>query len=131
MWTRAVASRILSLWLLLPTLVIYSALAAPPPSFPLPTDATQLLPRDRYILRNDTFKGTLQAFNPVTRELVPQGPATDGSGTGRDAPAIVWLTFTFVVGVPLSLVGFRGWRITTGVGIGLAAAVARRCFPLL
>ncbi|KAG6834001.1 hypothetical protein H0H93_012660, partial [Arthromyces matolae] len=51
---------------------------------------------------------TPEVFNPSTQQFIPQGPATDGSGTDFDISAIIWLAL---------------WRITTGVGIGLACAV--------
>ncbi|KAG6816596.1 hypothetical protein H0H87_004822 [Tephrocybe sp. NHM501043] len=67
--------------------------------------------------------GTPQIFNPTTQQFVPQGAATDGGGQGWDVPSIIWLVFSFVVGVPMAIAGIRLWRITTGVGIGLSAAV--------
>ncbi|KAG5720759.1 hypothetical protein E4T56_gene16934, partial [Termitomyces sp. T112] len=36
---------------------------------------------------------------------------------------IIWLAFSFVVGLPMTIAGIRLWRMTTGVGVGLAAAV--------
>ncbi|EKM81252.1 hypothetical protein AGABI1DRAFT_72143 [Agaricus bisporus var. burnettii JB137-S8] len=77
-----------------------------------------------FILSNNTLTGNLTAVDPTTRQAIPQGPATDGSGNGFDVPAIIWMVFSLVVGFPLALFGIRGWRLTTGFGIGLAAAVA-------
>ncbi len=59
---------------------------------------------------------------------VVQGAATDGGGTDFDACAIVWLAFSFVVGIPLMLAGLRFWRLTTGYGVGLSVLV---CSALL
>jgi len=68
--------------------------------------------------------GTLQVFNPANKQLIPQGPASDGGGSGFDAPAILWLVFSFLVGIPLAVAGIRGWRLTIGAGLGLSVSVA-------
>lgn len=62
-------------------------------------------------------------LNPDTRQGIPQGIATDGAGVSFSPPAIIWLVFAFVVGVPLALAGIRLWRFTTGMGVGLAVTV--------
>ncbi|TRM68968.1 hypothetical protein BD626DRAFT_3528 [Schizophyllum amplum] len=54
---------------------------------------------------------------------VAQGSASDGSGSGLDVPAIIWIGVSLSVGAPMLLAGIRGWRLTTGVGIGVSAAV--------
>ncbi|KAJ3571731.1 hypothetical protein NP233_g3559 [Leucocoprinus birnbaumii] len=69
------------------------------------------------------FHDTLTAINPNTNTPVPQGPSTDGSGQNFNAPAAIWMIFTLVTGIPLTFAGFRGWRLTTGVGVGLAATL--------
>ncbi|KAL1744849.1 hypothetical protein HDZ31DRAFT_73994 [Schizophyllum fasciatum] len=56
-------------------------------------------------------------------QAVAQGSASDGSGSGRDVPAIIWIGATLAVGPPLLIAGIRGWRLTTGAGIGVSAAV--------
>ena len=71
-----------------------------------------------------------EVIDTQTRTSVPQGPATDGSGSGFDVPAILWFVFAFVVGSPLALCGIRGWRFTTGAAVGLAGALAGGCFFL-
>lgn len=105
--------------------MISSVLATPlPHTFTLSSSsATHLQLRDRYFLNNNTITGQLTAINPNTRAPVPQAPSTNGSGQNLDAPAAIWIVFTLVTGVPLSFAGFRGWRLTTGVGIGLAATL--------
>jgi len=75
-----------------------------------------------FTLNNAT--GTLQAFDPNTQQVIPQGPATDGSGSGFDPTALIWIVFTLVIGVPMAVAGIRGWRLTTGVGIGLVVSVS-------
>ncbi|KAH8827865.1 hypothetical protein DL96DRAFT_1527687 [Flagelloscypha sp. PMI_526] len=90
----------------------------------LPVDvllSRELVTRERAILRNET--GDPRVFKPDTGDLVLQGPASDGAGFGFDAPAVIWLIFTGVIGLGLSLAGIRGWRFTTGSGVGLALAV--------
>ncbi|KAG5638432.1 hypothetical protein H0H81_012649 [Sphagnurus paluster] len=88
----------------------------------LPTGAqNQLFPRGEFGINNAT--GTPQIFSPSSRQFIPQGPATDGSGTDFSPVALVWLAFCFVVGAPMALAGVRGWRLSTGVGIGLSMAV--------
>ena len=60
-------------------------------------------------------------LNPSTNQVISQGPGTDGGGSGP--PAIVWLVFVFVVGIPLALAGIRLWRFTTGMAVGLGLTV--------
>lgn len=90
-----------------------------------------LFPRTRATLNNVT--GTLQVFNPTTQQPIAQGSASDGSGSTSDtatsftAPALLWIGFCFLVGVPMAFAGIRGWRLTTGVGIGLATSVCGTC----
>lgn len=55
---------------------------------------------------------------------IAQTAGTDGGGVNFDVSAIIWLAFSFAVGVPLMLAGIRFWRVTTGAGIGLAMLVA-------
>lgn len=58
-------------------------------------------------------------IDPSTNQPIPQGAATDGGGTDFSLPAIIWLAFVFVTGIPLALAGFRLYRVTTGLGIGV------------
>ena len=67
--------------------------------------------------------GNVTVVNPDTQSPIPQGSASDGSGSGFDIPAILWITFTLIVGSCLAFVGLRGWRITTGVTMGLVLLV--------
>jgi hypothetical protein len=71
-------------------------------------------------VNNET--GTIQVFDPSGASIL-QGAATDGSGSNFDLPALIWIGFSLIVGVPMAGAGIRGWRLTTGVGIGVAAAV--------
>ncbi|KAF9529803.1 hypothetical protein CPB83DRAFT_852224 [Crepidotus variabilis] len=57
-------------------------------------------------------------------ELPSQGPATDGGGKGYDGPAIMWIVFTLVIGPPMALAGFKGARISSGVGAGLFCSMS-------
>lgn len=68
--------------------------------------------------------GTIIIYSLTTGEEIPQGLATDGSGSGFDACAIAWIVFSFMVGIPLLFLGIRGWRFTTAAAIGLAGALA-------
>ncbi|KAF9228466.1 hypothetical protein BS17DRAFT_805920 [Gyrodon lividus] len=68
--------------------------------------------------------GTITVYSPITGQEIPQGIASDGSGSGFSTVAIVWIVFSFTIGAPLLFVGFRGWRITLGAAIGTAAALA-------
>jgi hypothetical protein len=79
-----------------------------------------LLPRTSFTVNNDT--GTIEVFDP-SGALVTQSAATDGSGTNYDPPALIWIGFCLVLGLPMACAGIRGWRLTTGVGIGVASAV--------
>ncbi|KAJ7725628.1 hypothetical protein DFH07DRAFT_250640 [Mycena maculata] len=95
-------------WLLLS---VFSTLAAASP-------VRTLLPR----FTVDNATGTPQVFDD-SGNLVTQGAATDGSGTDFDPPALIWIGFCLILGLPLAGAGIRGWRLTTGAGIGLASAV--------
>ncbi|KAK7057705.1 SET domain-containing protein [Favolaschia claudopus] len=79
-----------------------------------------LLPR-AFTVNNST--GTVEVFDG-SGNLIAQSPATDGSGSNFDLPALVWIGFSLVIGLPMSCAGIRGWRLSTGIGIGLAAAMA-------
>lgn len=81
----------------------------------IPSSIPQIISRDIIIGNNSGF---IQVFDTVTEQAIPQGPAIDGSGTNS---AVIWLVFCFVIGVPMSIAGIRGWRLTIGVGIGLSA----------
>jgi hypothetical protein len=84
----------------------------------MPSSALQLVPRS-VIVNNDS--GTIRVFDSSTHQMISQGPATDGGGTGYSVAAVIWVVFCFVVGTPMALAGIRGWRATIGVGIGLPA----------
>jgi hypothetical protein len=64
----------------------------------------------------------------ATMQQIMQGDATDGSGVGMNIPAIVWLAWALVVGVPLMLGGIRLGRLTTGAAIGIAGTLCSMCF---
>ncbi|KAG2153250.1 hypothetical protein DEU56DRAFT_474686 [Suillus clintonianus] len=86
--------------------------------------ATQQLQRlqDPNVIITDT-NGTVVVYSPLTGNEIPQGLATDGSGSGFSLPAVLWIAFSFTVGVPFMLAGFRGWRLTTATAIGLSVVV--------
>lgn len=50
-------------------------------------------------------------------------PPTDGGGQGFSIPAILWIVFCALIGLPLVIIGVRGWKVTSGVGIGLSLAI--------
>ncbi|KAJ7099449.1 hypothetical protein B0H15DRAFT_771119 [Mycena belliarum] len=107
----AVLPRIASLlWLLL---VVCSALVRASPARPL-------LPRTYFTVNNVT--GSIEVFDS-SGARIKQGSASDGSGANFDVPAIIWIGFSLLIGLPMAVAGIRGWRFTTGVGIGLAGAV--------
>ena len=106
-------------WLLLCELVT-TALA-----LPFATSVPQFVSRG-IIINNGT--GTIQVFDSTTDQAIPQGPATDGSGTNFSIPAVIWLAFCVVLGVPMAIAGIRGWRFTVGAGIGLPATVCCTVF---
>ncbi|KAL0955701.1 hypothetical protein HGRIS_001922 [Hohenbuehelia grisea] len=98
---------------------ILSACASP---LPYHTLSGPLSPRAGPIIRNTT--GTAEVLDPNTRGFVPQGPATDGGGSANfNIPNIIWIVFSLLVGIPIAFAGIRGWRWTTGTGVGLACAV--------
>ncbi|KAH7925294.1 hypothetical protein BV22DRAFT_1011538 [Leucogyrophana mollusca] len=67
--------------------------------------------------------GTTEVYSGTTGEQIPQGSASDGSGSGFSLPAILWIACSFTIGVPLMLAGIRGWRLTTGAAIAISAAL--------
>ncbi|KAJ7503130.1 hypothetical protein B0H11DRAFT_619582 [Mycena galericulata] len=106
-----VALRIASLfWLLL---VAFSTFAIASPT-------RTLIPRSSFTVNNET--GTVEVFDS-SGNLVAQGPGTDGSGSDFDPPALIWIGFCLILGLPMAGAGIRGWRLTTGVGIGVTSAV--------
>ncbi|KAI9568794.1 hypothetical protein HD554DRAFT_671834 [Boletus coccyginus] len=109
-----------SLALVFTTYFIYGVAAA------APALAGQQLTRvqDPNVIFDTGDDGTTIVYSPVTGQQIPQGLATDGSGSGFSAPAVLWIAFSFVVGAPLLLVGFRGRRLTLGAAVGTAAALA-------
>ena len=68
--------------------------------------------------------GNISVFDPVTDQPIAQGAATDGAGSGFDIPAVLWIVAGFVIGAPLCVAGVKGGRLTSGVGVGLALALA-------
>jgi len=80
-----------------------------------------LLPRNGPTISN--VSGTVEVFDPNTHQSIPQAPATDGGGSGFDLPALIWIGFSLVIGIPMACAGIRGWRLTTGAGIGVTLTV--------
>jgi len=91
-----------------------------------PALAGQQLTRvqDPNVIFDTDSNGTTVVYSPVTGQEIPQGLATDGSGSGFSTSAVLWIAFSFVVGAPLLMVGFRGRRLTLGAATGTAAALA-------
>jgi hypothetical protein len=92
---------------------------------PLP-DHFALHLRSTPIVNNAT--GQPVVFDPTTWLPIPQAPASDGAGTNFSLPAVLWIVLCLLLGPPLALAGIRGWRLTTGTAIGLAAAVCCASF---
>jgi len=115
-----------------------------------PPDASPLLqPRANIIIIPNPNPALTKVINADTRQLVLQANATDGGGSSAytggisfsspyysshlnthsfigplGPPAIIWVAFCALVGLPMALAGYRLWRFTTGVGVGLAGCVA-------
>ncbi|KAK0430431.1 hypothetical protein EV421DRAFT_1912909 [Armillaria borealis] len=102
---------LLLLWLLLCQFSYVHAHVAPAPG---------LLPR-KAIVSNSS--GIVQVVDSSTQDIIAQGEATDGAGARFSPPAMLWIGCCLLIGVPLSFAGIRGWRLTTGAGIGLSAGV--------
>ncbi|KAF5383418.1 hypothetical protein D9757_006165 [Collybiopsis confluens] len=60
--------------------------------------------------------------NPIVSHS-PNGPGTDGSGSVFSLPAVIWIIFSLVIGLPLAVSGIRGWRCTTAASIALGSMV--------
>ncbi|KAH8103265.1 hypothetical protein BXZ70DRAFT_713552 [Cristinia sonorae] len=67
--------------------------------------------------------GTLYVPDPDTQLAIPQGSASDGAGFGFDPPAVIWLVWSFAVGIPLALAGIRLSFATTGASTGIACTL--------
>jgi len=79
--------------------------------------------RDRSgVIINDAT-GNIVVFDSQTQQVISQGSASDGSGSGFDAAAVLWMVLSFLIGIPLGVAGIRGWKLTLGVAIGLSTAV--------
>ncbi|KAG7449993.1 uncharacterized protein BT62DRAFT_886772 [Guyanagaster necrorhizus] len=79
-----------------------------------------LVPRKAIV---SNASGTVVVVDSSTQETITQGDANDGAGDGFSPPAMLWIGCCLLIGVPLSFAGIRGWRLTTGAGIGLSAGV--------
>ncbi|VDC05105.1 unnamed protein product [Peniophora sp. CBMAI 1063] len=66
--------------------------------------------------------------SPGDSNSVTQSPATDGAGDGSrtSLPALIWVSFSIAIGLPLIVAGLRlcQWRISQAVGIALALGVS-------
>ena len=87
------------------------------------TNSTDIRLQDPNVIISSS-NGTTIVYSPLTGDEIPQGLATDGSGSEFSLSAILWIVFSFTLGVPLMLAGFRGWRLTTGAAIGLSVSLA-------
>lgn len=76
----------------------------------------------------ENHDGNITILNSDTNSAILQGSASDGSGSGFDLSAILWIAFTFTIGLFLATIGVRGWRVTTGVALGLALAVSCKIY---
>ncbi|KAH9834129.1 uncharacterized protein C8Q71DRAFT_797933 [Rhodofomes roseus] len=70
---------------------------------------------------NVSSNGTVTVYKGNV--TIAQGSATDGGGSGFDTPAVLWIVYCFLLGVPLAFGGVRLPRMTTGIGIGLTITV--------
>ena len=99
-------------------------------SLTTPTPAPTALLLKRVAPVAVTNDGNITVLNPDTQQTIAQGSGSDGSGSDFSLPAILWLAFAFAVGAPLALAGIRLWRVTTGMGVGLAVALCGTSLPL-
>ncbi len=105
---------------ILPCLLLLLALVSDVHASPLAPDlAAHHWKRVTPVVVTSDVGDNSSVINPITNQPIPQGAATDGGGTDLSIPAIIWLAYVFVTGVPLALAGFRLYRVTTGLGIGI------------
>ncbi|TFK50856.1 hypothetical protein OE88DRAFT_1659965 [Heliocybe sulcata] len=106
--------------------IIIMSLARPSWATPIPpfqsvlAAAPSLFPRKAVVENRD---GQIVVIDSDSLQFIPQGPASDGSGSAFNAAAIIWFLFAFAIGVPLTIAGIRGSRFTTAVATGLALAL--------
>ncbi|KAF8900094.1 hypothetical protein CPB85DRAFT_1439694 [Mucidula mucida] len=83
--------------------------------------AASLVPRKAIV--STTSSGNVTVVDSDSREAIKQGAATDGAGDGYSPASMMWMGFGFLVGVPMSFAGIRGWRLTTGVAVAVSLGV--------
>lgn len=108
------------------TVFLFLACVSSAYAFPLSSqtpDGLHLLDRRGALVTYNSTGGIQNVTNSVTNATVAQGDATDGSGVDFNVSAIIWLAWSFAVGVPLMFGGIALSRLTTGAGIGLAVTV--------
>ncbi|KAG8812947.1 hypothetical protein FRC18_002735 [Serendipita sp. 400] len=89
-----------------------------------PVAATSLLHYTRQLDSTTLNNGLPTGSVPLSD---PQAAFSDGGGSGHNVPALLWIVFVAVVGLPLAAAGVRGWRITSGIGLGLAFSLLLWC----
>ncbi|KAH7883243.1 hypothetical protein F5I97DRAFT_1930809 [Phlebopus sp. FC_14] len=104
-----------SLWCCTFTLFANSAIRGVVADLNTSTDRQYLQDPNVIFVNQD---GTILVYSVKTGQEIAQGPASDGSSN-----SVIWMIFLFIVGAPLLFAGIRGWRLTTGAAIGLAAAL--------
>ncbi len=91
--------------------------------------AASLVPRKAIV--STTSSGNVTVVDSDSREAIKQGAATDGAGDGYSPASMMWMGFGFLVGVPMSFAGIRGWRLTTGVAVAVSLGVLCAFFVVL
>lgn len=69
--------------------------------------------------------GTITVYDPTSGQIYAQGSPSDGSGTNFSAPAVIWIVYCFLIGIPLTFTGIRFPYVTSGAAIGIAATACR------
>ncbi|KAL6305153.1 hypothetical protein BKA93DRAFT_817104 [Sparassis latifolia] len=105
-------------WLFLT--VVGDASASPVDLYSVETSGQSLSKRGPYISHAN---GTTSVIDPNSGSIIAQGSPSDGSGHDFSAPAIIWIVYSFAVGVPLAFVGLRLLRFTSGTGLGVLLTV--------
>ncbi|KAH9919062.1 hypothetical protein B0H21DRAFT_232552 [Amylocystis lapponica] len=118
----AASARLLATWLSLMSALVTLTYASP--LFSVPSAPWQSLKRGEPV-EEKYPNGTIAFLNPSNGQPVAQGLASDGSGVDFSATAIIWIVYSFIVGVPLAFAGTRLWRFNSGAGLGIFATV---CF---
>lgn len=97
-----------------------------PTALAIPLEALPLAARDALV---QVSGPNVTVVDSGTGRTIMQAPASDGSGFGFDAPAVLWLVAAFVAGAPLAVAGLRLGRLSCALAITCAMTLLGASHP--